>query len=407
MDYRGLNSKTVFDPQPMPKIDDILNKLGKAKYLTKIDLTQIPLAEQAKPLSAFVTPFGQYQFQVMPFGMINSGASFVCLMKKILEGKDDFSDSFIDDTIVFSDTWSGRLDHVKSILSELRHARLTAKPSKSFFAFRQLEFLAHGVGNGEVKPKEDKVKAIQDMPVPTTKRKVRSLIGFLNFYRRFIPHFSEIASPLTDLTAKSAPNKVIWTDQHQQAFDTLKRVIITYPVLRNPDFEKKIILQTDSSDRGINAVLLQEFNCTKLPILFISKKLLFRERQYSTIEKECLAIVRAVSQLREYLEGKQFIIESDHFPLQWLNKIRGQSQRPLRWSLLLQEFTFKLQHIRGKDNKIADVLSRAFEMLSNLLLINNDLSSVWWEVSNSLLPKVLFLPLFSSTKRIGFFTWTA
>ena len=365
VDYRGLNSKTVFDPQPMPKIDDILNKLGKAKYLTKIDLRkgywQIPLAEQAKPLSAFVTPFGQYQFQVMPFGMINSGASFVRLMKKILEGKDEFSDSFIDDIIIFSDTWSGHLHHVKSILSELRHARLTAKPSKCFFAFRQLEFLAHIVGNGEVKPTEDKVKAIQDMPVPTTKRKVRSLIGFLNFYRRFIPHFSEIASPLTDLTAKSAPNKVIWTDQHQQAFDTLKKVIITYPVLRNPDFDKMFILQTDSSDRGIGAVLLQEFKGTKLPILFISKKLLFRERQYSTIEKECLAIVRAVSQLREYLEGKQFIIESDHFPLQWLNKMRGQNQRLLRWSLLLQEFTFKLQHIRGKDNKIADVLSRAFE----------------------------------------------
>ena len=365
VDYRGLNSKTVFDPQQMPKIDDILNKLSKAKYLTKIDLTkgywQIPLAEQAKPLSAFVTPFGQYQFQVMPFGMINSGASFVRLMKKILEGKDEFSDSFIDDIIIFSDTWLGHLHHVKSILREIRHARLTAKPSKCFFAFRQLEFLAHIVGNGEVKPTEDKVKAIQDMPVPTTKRKVRSLIGYLNFYRRFIPHFSEIASPLTDLTAKSAPNKVIWTDQHQQAFDTLKKVIITYPVLRNPDFDKMFILQTDSSDRGIGAVLLQEFNGTKLPILFISKKLLFRERQYSTIEKECLAIVRAVSQLREYLEGKQFIIESDHFPLQWLNKMRGQNQRLLRWSLLLQEFTFKLQHIRGKDNKIADVLSRAFE----------------------------------------------
>ena len=128
---------------------------------------------------------------------------------------------------------------------------LVLLPSKCFFffAFRQLEFLAHIVGNGEVKPTEDKVKAIKDMPVPTTKRKVRSLIGFLNFYRRFIPHFSEIASPLTDLTSKSAPNKVIWTDQHQQAFDTLKKVIITYPVLRNQDFDKKFILQTDSSNQ--------------------------------------------------------------------------------------------------------------------------------------------------------------
>ena len=153
VDDRGLNSKTVFEPQPMPKFDDILNKLGKAKYLTKIDLMkgywQITLAEQATPLSAFVTPFGQYHFQVMPFGMINLGASFVPLMKKILKGKDEFSVSFIDDIIIFSDTWSGHFHHVKSILSELSHARLTAKASRCFFAFRQLEFLAHIVGNGE------------------------------------------------------------------------------------------------------------------------------------------------------------------------------------------------------------------------------------------------------------------
>ena len=167
-----------------------------------------------------------------------------------------------------------------------------------FFAFRQLEFLAHVVGNGEVKPTDDKIKAIQEMPVPTTKRKARSLIGFLNFYRHFIPHFAEIASPLTDLTAESAPNKVIWTEQHQQAFETLKKVITTYPVLRNPDFDKQFILQTDSSDRGIGAVLLQESEGKKLPVLFISKKLLHRERHYSTVEKECLAIVRAVSHLR-------------------------------------------------------------------------------------------------------------
>ena len=220
VDYRALNSKTVFDPQPMPKIDDILNKLSKAKLPSKIDLTkgywQIPLSDRAKPLSAFVTPFGQYQFKVMPFGMVNSGASFVRLMKMILEGKEEFSDSFIDDIIIFSDTWLAHLQHVECILRTLQQAHLTAKPSKCFFAFRQLEFLAHIVGNGEVKPTEDKIKAIQEMPVPTAKRKVKSLIGFLNFYRRFIPHFAEVAAPLTDLTVKEAPNKVTWTEQHQR-----------------------------------------------------------------------------------------------------------------------------------------------------------------------------------------------
>ena len=141
----------------------------------------------------------------MPFGIIISGASFVRLMKKVLEGKENFSDSFIDDIIIFSDEWHTHIQHIDYILSALKQTCLTAKPSKCFFAFKHLEFLAHVVGNGEVKPTEDKIKAIQEMPVPTTKRKVRSLIGFMNFYRRFIPRFAEIASPLTDLTAKAAP----------------------------------------------------------------------------------------------------------------------------------------------------------------------------------------------------------
>ena len=282
LEYYGIRGST----HKWIKTDEVLNKLGKAKFLSKIDLTkrywQIPLSDEAKPLSAFVTPFGQYQFRVMPFGMINSEASFVRLMKRVLEGKEDFSDSFIDDIIddiiIFSDEWNNHIKHLECIPGALKQAHLTAKPSKCFFAFRHLEVLAHIVGSGEVKPTEDKISAIREIPVPTTKRKVRSLIGFLNFYRRFIPHFTEIASPLTDLTVKAAPNKVVWTDEHQQAFDRLKMAVTSYPVLRNPDLSQTFTIQTDSSDRGIGGVLLQEIDGKKLPIMFISKKLLARER---------------------------------------------------------------------------------------------------------------------------------
>ena len=246
--------------------------------------------------------------------MINSAANFVRLIKRVLKGTEDFADSFIDDIIIFSDTWNLHLTHVKCVLNMLRNAHLTAKPSKCFIGFRQIEFLAHVVGNGEVRPTEEKVKAVQQFPIPTTKRKVRSLIGFLNFYRRFIPGFAQKAAPITDLTSKSAPKKVVWKQEHQKAFEELKLAITSFPVLRNPDFEKLFYLQTDSSDRGIGAVLLQMFEGKKMPIMFLSKKLLAREQRYSTIEKECLAIVRAISVLREYLEGREFVIESDHFP---------------------------------------------------------------------------------------------
>lgn len=362
VDYRGLNEHTIFDPQPMPKIDEILNKLGRANFMSKIDLTkgywQIPLTMEAKEKSAFVCPFGHYQFTVMPFGMTNSAASFVRLMKEILKGKDDFADSFIDDIIVYSETWDTHVRQLRQVFVSLQEAKVTAKPSKCYLGFQEMEFLAHVVGFGEVKPTNEKVQAVDDIAVPTTKRKVRAFIGFMNFYRRFIPNFAEIAAPLTDLTAKKAPNKVVWRECHQLAFESLKKAITSYPVLHNPDFTKDFILQTDSSDRGIGAVLLQEVEGNRHPILYVSKKLLAREQAYSTIEKECLAIVRSVVALKEYLYGKKFYIETDHFPLQWLHRMKGQNQRLLRWSLMLQEYRYEVTHVPGRKNTVADMLSR-------------------------------------------------
>ena len=362
IDYRGLNEITVFDPQPMPKLDDIFNKLGKAKFISKIDCTkgfwQIPLEESAKEKSGFVTPFGHFQFNVMPFGMVNSGATFVRLMKIILEGLEDFSDAFIDDVIIFSDSFHEHLDHLKQVLLSFRKANVTAKPSKTLLGFRELEFLAHKVGNGAVHPTEEKIDAINRIVPPTTKKQVRSFIGTMNFYRRFIPHFSEIALPLTDLTTKDKSNKVKWLQDHQIAFDKLKQCITQYPVLRSPNFDKVFYLQTDASDRGIGAVLLQEDCGIRHPVMYISKKLNSAEEAYSTIEKECLAIVKSVQKLREYLLGTEFVIECDHFPLQWLNKAKDNNMRLLRWSLLLQEYRFRIHHIPGVKNAVADLLSR-------------------------------------------------
>ena len=362
IDYRGLNEITVFDPQPMPKLDDIFNKLGKAKFISKIDCTkgfwQIPLEESAKEKSGFVTPFGHFQFNVMPFGMVNSGATFVRLMKIILEGLEDFSDAFIDDVIIFSDSFHEHLDHLKQVLLSFRKANVTAKPSKTLLGFRELEFLAHKVGNGAVHPTEEKIDAINRIVPPTTKKQVRSFIGTMNFYRRFIPHFSEIALPLTDLTTKDKSNKVKWLQDHQIAFDKLKQCITHYPVLRSPNFDKVFYLQTDASDRGIGAVLLQEDCGIRHPVMYISKKLNSAEEAYSTIEKECLAIVKSVQKLREYLLGTEFVIECDHFPLQWLNKAKDNNMRLLRWSLLLQEYRFRIHHIPGVKNAVADLLSR-------------------------------------------------
>ena len=365
IDYRGLNDITVFDPQPMPKLDDIFNKLGKAKFISKIDCTkgfwQIPLEQSAKERSAFVTPFGHYQFNVMPFGMVNSGATFVRLMKMILEGLEEFSDAFIDDVIIFSGNFPEHVEHLRCVLQSFRNARITAKPSKTLLGYHEIEFLAHIVGNGKIQPTEDKIEGINKIAPPATKKQVRSFIGTINFYRRFIPHFAEIATPLTDLTTKGRPNKVRWLPEHKDSFDQLKNAITKYPVLRTPDFLKIFYLQTDASNRGIGAVLMQEENNLRFPVMYISKKLNSAEIAYSTIEKECLAIIKSIQKLREYLLGREFIIECDHFPLQWLNKAKDNNMRLLRWSLVLQEYKFKIHHIPGSKNAIADLLSRFIE----------------------------------------------
>ena len=237
VDYRLLNEITISDPQPMPKLEDIINKLGKAQYLSKIDLTkgfwQIPLTDNAKIKSAFVTPFGHFQFKVMPFGMVNSSATFVRLMKMILPNFDEFSDSFIDDIIIFSESWSEHLSHIRHILQALKDAALTAKPSKCMFGFEEIEFLAHIVGKGEVRPLQEKVEAINNIPPPKTKKQIRSFIGMIGFYRKFIHHFAEISASLTDLTKKNLPNKVSWLPEHQKAFECLKQALVSYPVLND------------------------------------------------------------------------------------------------------------------------------------------------------------------------------
>lgn len=363
VDYRRLNAVTQFDPEPNAQIEEIIDRLGEAKYLSKLDLTkgywQILLDNEAKEKSAFITPFGHYQFTVMPFGMMNSAATFNRLVRKILMGHEEYSDAFIDDIIIFSKDWNSHVGHVKAVLTSIQNAGLTANPKKCEFAARELEFLGHLVGNGQVKPTSDKVQAILNIPVPTKKKEVRSFLGSINFYRKFIENFSEKSASLSDLTRKSSPNKIVWTDEHDRSFRQLKSDLVSAPVLWNPDFALTFTLQTDASDRGLGALLLQEKNGEYHPLVYLSKKLLPREQNFATVEKECYAIVWAVQRLQKYLYGREFIIETDHRALQWLKTMKSQNPRLLRWSLVLQEYRFTVKHIPGANNKMADLLSRS------------------------------------------------
>jgi len=248
---------------------------------------------------------------------------------------------------------------LRDFLTRVRAAQLTLHPSKCFIGFPTLTFLGHEVGEFGIAPNSQTVEKILNAARPQNKKELRSFLALVGYYHKFIPIFAAIAVALTDLTRKGTPNILVWEHPQERAFQALKGFVASRPILRLPNFDAKFLLQTDSSSRGIGAALLQEFDGVKHPIGFASRKLLPRECNYSTVERECLAIVWAVQKFSMYLYGRKFILETDHQSLQYLNKARLQNSRLMRWAMALQPFSFAVHVIKGSANVCADYLSRA------------------------------------------------
>ena len=352
--YRRLNAKTVFDSQPMPRVDELIEKVGAARYISTIDLAkgywQIGLDDEAKQKSAFVTPFGCYRFNVMPFGMVCAGATFMRLMNTVLHGAESYASAYIDDIVIHSESWEEHIVQVRDVLQCLRKACLTAKPSKCVVGSLETHFLGYLIGNGRIKPELVKVKAVLEYPRPVTKKDVQSFLGLCGYYRRFVPNFSQVAACLTELTRKKAPIVVAWTTDCEHAFLELKHILSSDTVLRTPDYSLPFIVQTDASEFGIGVVLSQIVGGIEYPVCYLSRKLLPRERNYSTIEKECLALVWGVQMLDPYLFGRTFIIQTDHNPMRWLMSIKAKNQHLLRWSLVFQEYRFQVIDRKGSQH---------------------------------------------------------
>ncbi|XP_041470756.1 uncharacterized protein LOC121420251 [Lytechinus variegatus] len=361
VDYRRLNQITVFDAEPIPDQEELFTKLSHARYFTKLDLSkgywQVPMSESAKHLTAFLTPDGLFQFTMMPFGLVNAPATFSRLMRKALEGLHGTL-NYIDDILIYSSTWSEHVQALKELFQRLRAANLTAKPSKCHVAQEQVEFLGHVIGKGELAPRPQKVTAINEISKPQTKKQLRSFLGTTNYYRKFIPNYSAIAAPLTDKLKNSERNQVIWGENEEQAFHTLKSKLSNFPILRLPDLTKKFVLRTDASDNGIGAVLLQKHANEKFPVAYASRKLKDSEKDYAVIEKECLAIIWAVKKFETYLYGNQFDLETDHQSLTYIHRTKVANPMVMRWALALQPYRFRLVSIKGSDNVGADLLSR-------------------------------------------------
>ncbi|XP_072178543.1 uncharacterized protein [Diadema setosum] len=242
-DYRLLNSKTKSDLYPLPRIDDCIDRVGNAKYVSKFDLLkgywQVPLSERAKELSAFVTPDGFFQYKVMPFGMKNAPATFQRLINTVTSGLVG-CEAYLDDIIVYSHTWEDHLLRVRALFDRLTSANLTVNLRKCEFSRAKVVFLGHIVGHGSVKPVEAKVETILNFPRPQSKRELRRFLGMTGYYRKFCHNFADVATPLTNMLRKDS--QFDWSDDCQVAFNRLKAMLASSPVLAAPNFDKQFIL---------------------------------------------------------------------------------------------------------------------------------------------------------------------
>ncbi|KAF8783054.1 Retrovirus-related Pol polyprotein like [Argiope bruennichi] len=265
-----------------------------------------------------------------------------------------------DDIVIFSQTWEGHLTHLEDIFHRLSTAKLHIKPSKCRCACYYVKYLGHSFGQGQRTPGELKVQAMKDFLTPTNKPQIRAFMGLAGCYRKYIPEFSVISTPLTNLLKGRCRKSIIeWNSSCQKAFEELKEKLSKYPVLYSPNFSKQFIIQCDASNLGIEVVLTQvSDNDGEHPIMYLSKKFSSAEQKYSTTERECVAIIYVVQKLKCYLDGKQkFVIQTDHNPLVWLEKNSGTIPRLLRWALILQSFNYEIVR-KGKQHQDADSLSR-------------------------------------------------
>jgi transposase InsO family protein len=364
VDYRHLNEITVKNAYTLPLIQELRDRLQGAMWFTKFDIPaafhRIRIKKGDEWKTAFRTHFGHYEYVVMPFGLTNAPATFQSYINNVLrEYIDVFVCVYIDDILIYSRTIEEHVEHVRKVLHALKKYNLRLKPSKSEFHKQRVTFVGCVVTPDGLEVDPDKIAKVQEWPVPTSVKEVQSFHGFANYYRQFIRGFSKVAAPLTSLMSKS--KEFIWTNEHQKAFDELKQLLMTTPVLALFDPDKPCTVETDASKYALGAVLSQPGKDGKLrPVAFHARKFIDAETRYPTGDQELLAIVDALKHWRYYLEGAKhpFTVFTDHANLRNFTTTKELNLRQLRWSDTLASFNFTVIHRSGKLNANADALSR-------------------------------------------------
>ncbi|CAF3398661.1 unnamed protein product [Rotaria sp. Silwood2] len=371
IDYRRLNAITIKDAFPLPRIDEIFDQLSDATYYTKFDFKsgyfQVPLSKEDRPKTAFSTRDNHYQFTVLPQGITNGPATFQRVINHILgPTRWKYALAYIDDVIIYSNTFQEHLSHLNEICHILKEARFRLNPEKCEIARTQTDYLGHRIHNGEIRPSPTNIHGLLNTKLPQTANEACKFVKAAEYYRKFIPNFSHIAEPLRKFVPttrtqqkKGQKTPITFTNEEVTAFEQLKHYLTTDLVLRLPNNRFPFKVQTDASDEGIGAVLSQLYPEGDRPVAYLSKKFTQAQRKWSPMEQECYAFICALDKWHNYLSGIKFVWETDHKALTQLNQKAQINKRCERWRLKILEYDFKVKYIPGLTNSMPDYLSRS------------------------------------------------
>ena len=367
IDYKKLNAVTIRDHHPLPNMEATLQTLGAGySFFSKFDLRsgfwQLPIDEKDRFKTAFITPFGLFEWNVLPQGLCNAPPSFQRVMCEVLGQCNDFALVYIDDIVVYSRTHSEHLVHIEEVLKALHRHRLTLNPEKCEIAKATIEYLGHTLTSSKITPLPVKIRAIMALPEPRTLAQANRFIGSLSWYRRFIPKCSSIAAPIYAVTnlPRSRRSRFEWSEEQSKSFHQLKRVVTSSRLVLNfPDDKYPVLLATDASKVGIGGILYQEIDGIRKILFYHSELLTPVQQRYHPIELEALAIVKCINRMRSFILGREIIIYTDNCPICHMMEKKIANRRVEKISLVLQEFNIKeIIHVQGKYNCLPDYLSR-------------------------------------------------
>jgi hypothetical protein len=379
IDCCQLNTVTIKNKYPLPRIDVLFDQLVGAKVFSKIDLRsgyhQIKIRASDIPKTAFSTRYGLYEFLVMSFGLTNAPAYFMYLMNSVFMSElDKFVVVFIDDILVYSKNEEKHVGHLHIVLQRLREHHLYAKLSKCDFWLKEIKFLGHTISQAGIVVDPNKVQEVMNWKPPMTVRQIRSFLGLAGYYRRFIPNFSRIAKPITELLKKEA--KFVWGQKCEDAFHALRQHLTITPVLAQPDSSKPFDVYCDASGTGLGCVLMQDNRV----IAYASRALRPHEQNYPTHDLELAVVVHALKMWRHYLMGTHCNIFTDHKSLKYIFTKADLNMRQRRWLELIKDYDLEVHYYHpGKANVVADALSRKLQC--NCVMMDSRIDTLCDELS--------------------------